>query len=69
MKRDGNREEEVIRKYKACFEQGSIRADVEELRKKTLLCHCDRDQAWSFGTDQGVDCELAELEARTVRSR
>ena len=44
MKRDGNREE-VIRKYKAYFEQGSIGADVEELRGKTLLCHCDRDQA------------------------
>ena len=32
MKRDGNREE-VIRKYKA-YEQGSIRADVEELRTR-----------------------------------
>ena len=44
MKRDGNREE-VIRKYKAYFEQGSMRADVEELRGKTLLRDCDRDQA------------------------
>ena len=35
----------MIRKYKDYFEQGCIRADVEELRVKTLLCHCDRDQA------------------------
>ena len=34
---------EVVKKYKAYFEQGGISADVEELKEKTLHCHCDRD--------------------------
>ena len=53
--------------------QGSIRADVEELRGKILLCHCDRDQAChadvllnALRDTQGFLCDSIREEAPLV---